>query len=323
MKIFSEIYGCYYNIIYRLLSDYRKISDKDISDIINEKGFGESMLFLLPKLKDDEWNLFGEARPEFSMPLTDYQKAWLKTILMDKRIGLFLTDEERDGMLEKLSAVESLFEQDDIYATDIFLDGDDYENDTYRETFRSVVDAIKNHEVLDIEYSQAPGKRLRHYYIPCRIEYSIKNDCIRVYCIEKKKTGKLQLINLGKIKEVKHTGQFIPEDEWPDIDEIMDRSYLDEPVTVLIKQERNALERFMLQFANYKKNTSRYVEKRNDGFDGSENPIYKCEILYSSDNETELLINILSFGPVVKVIGSERFLNQLRERLKMQKCRFT
>ena len=287
MKIFSEIYGCYYNIIYRLLSDYRKISDKDISDIINEKGFGESMLFLLPKLNDDEWNLFGEARPEFSMPLTDYQKAWLKTILMDKRIGLFLTDEERDGMLEKLSAVESLFEQNDIYATDIFLDGDDYENDTYRENFRSVVDAIKNHEVLDIEYSQAPGKRLRHYYIPCRIEYSIKNDCIRVYCIEKKKTGKLQLINLGKIKE------------------------------------RNALERFMLQFANYKKNTSRYVEKRDDGFDGSENPIYKCEILYSSDNETELLINILSFGPVVKVIGSERFLNQLRERLKMQKCRFT
>ena len=64
----------------------------------------------------------------------------------------------------------------------------------------------------------------------------------------------------------------------------------------------------MLQFANYEKNTTRIGEN-----------LYQCEIYYNKSNETELLIEVLSFGPMVKVIGNVGFLKQLRERLKRQK----
>lgn len=321
MRIFSEIYGCYYNIIYRLLSDYGKITDKEITEIIREKGYGESMLFLLPKLKDDVWEFFGEARPNPVIPLTSYQKSWLKTILMDKRINLFLEQEEVQGLVEQLSEVEPIFRQEDLCYSDIFLDGDDYSDDKYREFFRTVVEAIRKNEVLDIEYNPIPSKRVRHYFIPCRLEYSIKNDCIRIYGVEEKSEKKLYQINLGKVVMVKTTGRYISRDKRPDVDRLLEREYMQEPVTVLIKTERNALERAMLQFANYRKNTSRYVEKRDDDFDGTTKEIYKCEIFYGQGNETELLINILSFGPMVKVIGSERFLKQLKERLKKQRYR--
>lgn len=321
MRIFSEIYGCYYNIIYRLLSDYGKITDKEITEIIREKGYGESMLFLLPKLKDDVWEFFGEARPNPVIPLTSYQKSWLKTILMDKRINLFLEQEEVQGLVEQLSEVEPIFRQEDLCYSDIFLDGDDYSDDKYREFFRTVVEAIRKNEVLDIEYNPIPSKRVRHYFIPCRLEYSIKNDCIRIYGVEEKSEKKLYQINLGKVVMVKATGRYISRDMRPDVDRLLEREYMKEPVTVLIKTERNALERAMLQFANYRKNTSRYVEKRDDDFDGTTKEIYKCEIFYGQGNETELLINILSFGPMVKVIGSERFLKQLKERLKKQRYR--
>ncbi len=321
MRIFSEIYGCYYNIIYRLLSDYGKITDKEITEIIREKGYGESMLFLLPKLKDDVWEFFGEARPNPVIPLTSYQKSWLKTILMDKRINLFLEQEEVQGLVEQLSEVEPIFRQEDLCYSDIFLDGDDYSDDKYREFFRTVVEAIRKNEVLDIEYNPIPSKRVRHYFIPCRLEYSIKNDCIRIYGVEEKSEKKLYQINLGKVVMVKTTGRYISRDKRPDVDRLLEREYMKEPVTVLIKTERKALERAMLQFANYRKNTSRYVEKRDDDFDGTTKEIYKCEIFYGQGNETELLINILSFGPMVKVIGSERFLKQLKERLKKQRYR--
>lgn len=321
MRIFSEIYGCYYNIIYRLLSVYGKITDKEITEIIREKGYGESMLFLLPKLKDDVWEFFGEARPNPVIPLTSYQKSWLKTILMDKRINLFLEQEEVQGLVEQLSEVEPIFRQEDLCYSDIFLDGDDYSDDKYREFFRTVVEAIRKNEVLDIEYNPIPSKRVRHYFIPCRLEYSIKNDCIRIYGVEEKSEKKLYQINLGKVVMVKATGRYISRDKRPDVDRLLEREYMKEPVTVLIKTERNALERAMLQFANYRKNTSRYVEKRDDDFDGTTKEIYKCEIFYGQGNETELLINILSFGPMVKVIGSERFLKQLKERLKKQRYR--
>ena len=255
------------------------------------------------------------------IPLTSYQKSWLKTILMDKRINLFLEQEEVQGLVEQLSEVEPIFRQEDLCYSDIFLDGDDYSDDKYREFFRTVVEAIRKNEVLDIEYNPIPSKRVRHYFIPCRLEYSIKNDCIRIYGVEEKSEKKLYQINLGKVVMVKATGRYISRDKRPDVDRLLEREYMKEPVTVLIKTERNALERAMLQFANYRKNTSRYVEKRDDDFDGTTKEIYKCEIFYGQGNETELLINILSFGPMVKVIGSERFLKQLKERLKKQRYR--
>lgn len=319
MRIFTEIYGCYYNIIYRLLSDYEKVTDKEMADIIREKGYGESMLFLLPKLKEDVWELFGEARPDPVIPMSRYQKSWLKQVLMDKRIGLFLKQEEIQGLLKQLTDVEPLFRQEDICATDIFLDGDDYSDEKYQENFRVVVDAIRNNEVLDMEYNPTPGKRVRHYFIPCRVEYSIKNDCIRVFGVEEKSRRRLYQINLGKVVMVNPTGRYISKDNLPDVDRLMEKEYLEEPVTLLIKTERNALERAMLQFANYRKNTSLYVEKRDDDFDGTKNEIYKCEIYYGQGNETELLINILSFGPMVKVIGSKRFLRLVKERLNKQR----
>ena len=35
-------------------------------------------------------------------------------------------------------------------------------------------------------------------------------------------------------------------------------------------------------------------------------------------DETELLIEVLSFGPVVRVLGPESFLRQIRARVKRQ-----
>ena len=84
-------------------------------------------------------------------------------------------------------------------------------------------------------------------------------------------------------------------------------SYYKEPVRLLIKDKRNALERTMLQFANYEKNTTKI-----------DNDTYECCIYYNKNVETELLIEILSFGPVLQVTGNEYFLAQLKQRLKKQ-----
>ena len=49
---------------------------------------------------------------------------------------------------------------------------------------------------------------------------------------------------------------------------------------------------------------------------------YLCRIYYSRDVETELLIQILSFRPVVKVLGPESFLKQVKERVERQQRLF-
>ena len=64
----------------------------------------------------------------------------------------------------------------------------------------------------------------------------------------------------------------------------------------------------MVQFAFYDKETQPDAEKGG----------YRCKIRYSKDDETELLIRILSFGPVVRVLGPNTFIEQVQERIKTQ-----
>ena len=63
----------------------------------------------------------------------------------------------------------------------------------------------------------------------------------------------------------------------------------------------------MLHFANYEKNTTKIDEDT-----------YECLIYYNQGMETELLIEVMSFGPMLQVIGNDRFLNLLKNRLHRQ-----
>ena len=45
---------------------------------------------------------------------------------------------------------------------------------------------------------------------------------------------------------------------------------------------------------------------------------YICSIYYDRADETELLVELLSFGPVIRILGPEPFLAQARERVKRQ-----
>ena len=47
---------------------------------------------------------------------------------------------------------------------------------------------------------------------------------------------------------------------------------------------------------------------------------YLCRIYYAAKDETELLIQLLSFGPVIRVLGPESLLQQIRQRLRRQRA---
>lgn len=64
----------------------------------------------------------------------------------------------------------------------------------------------------------------------------------------------------------------------------------------------------MMQLSIYEKIT----EKLDD-------TTYKIAVTYEVEDEIEIMIQILSFGPNLKVTGPERFVEQIRNRLRMQK----
>jgi len=71
--------------------------------------------------------------------------------------------------------------------------------------------------------------------------------------------------------------------------------------------ERNALERAMLHFSHLERETERTGEDK-----------YRITLRYDREDETEILIRILSFGPKLRVVAPDAFVNLIRERIKRQ-----
>lgn len=314
-EIFSEVYNCYFQLIKSLIEKKSCISEKEVNFHIKNACFEESILYLLPKLTEQGWGFYekqdgllhSRLSENFYVPLTDLQKSYIKAILLDDKIGLFLDDEEIEAINHAFSDTKPLYLPDDFYYYDRFSDKDDYKNPDYRKHFRTILSAIQNHEYVDILYESRHNRRLHRSYLPCRLEYSIKNDCFRLLAVEAhtNRNPKVITLNLCRMQEVMSTER--PVKQLPAINRLLQRSCYHEPVRIIIKNRRNALERAMLQFANYEKSTRKLDEDT-----------YECLIYYNKETETELLIEILSFGPMIKVVGNDTFLRLIKERLKWQ-----
>ena len=74
-----------------------------------------------------------------------------------------------------------------------------------------------------------------------------------------------------------------------------------------LTDERNALERCLLHFSHLQKETERIGENT-----------YRLTLHYEKEDETELLIRVLSFGPVLKVLSPQKFREKLLHRLNRQ-----
>ncbi len=314
-ELFSEINNCYFQVVKSLIESNREITISEAEHRIKTMGFEESIFYLMPKLVADEWGFFemkdkklcSRLSPDFFVPFSNLQKAYIKSILLDEKMKLFLNDEEINHIEELLADIEPLYDPDCFYYTDRFSDKDDYSSPEYKAHFQALLKAIKEQRYVEISYASPKGLPTVHRCVPCRIEYSVKNDRFRLMALDTTKRGTHRLLqfNLGRIAGITLTDEI--HKKKINLNNLLIRSYYKEPVKLIIKNERNALERAMLQFASYEKHTRKI-----------DADTYECLIYYNKNVETELLIEILSFGPMIKVVGNEDFLNQFKERLKRQ-----
>lgn len=322
MELFSELYNCYYQVVDHILREAQMhpITEKTIYQICEEMGFSESGLYIFPKLSEGDWQLLRYDGSHYhslinehqKMPLTLLQRSWLKTLLQDDRFRLFFTEEELLQLTEYLKEAKVLWNLDDFHYYDRYADGDDYTSATYRQHFQTLLTATAKRQYVHISYHSMKGHRITHHYLPLKLEYSTKNDCFRLITIPKEHASshQIRIINLKGIQEVTLLPYYM--EETLDFASIIRSSYYKEPVRLLIQNKRNALERAMLHFSNYEKETKKIDENT-----------WECLIYYNNSMETELLIEVLSFGPMIKVLGPDSFLKQVKQRLTRQIALFS
>lgn len=297
--IFSELYSVYYNTVAKIINSIQNgnTDEKALRRIIENNAFGESVLTILPSLKNGKWRLCTEDfktplihTPDF--PLTDLQKGWLKSISLDKRIRLFGVE------FNGLDDVEPLFTQMDFRIYDQYSDGDDFEDEGYIERFGIILGAIKAKKPIKLDYINRKGNRTFIKCLPIRLEYSQKDDKFRLITSGCRFAG---VMNLSKIISCALCEEEIK------LDNSVNKPVIDS-VTLEIRDEKNCLERAMFHFA--------HLEKRTEIIGKSK---YLLTLFYDRNDTSEMVIRILSFGPRVKVVAPEAFTDLIKEKLKQQK----
>ena len=326
-SLFEEIYGSYFQAVRRILEAGHDtpLTLTALYQLVRSCAFEESAAAIVPKLTDGPWSPLLEKTEDgnknkgkcwksrlkhasLKTPLTSLQKAWLKSLLADSRFRLFFTDSQLERLTGKLSGTSALFDPEDFYYFDRYADGDPYEKPGYRENFQIILRAMRERKPLFAAYAGGKGRHMTPEVLPCRLQYSPKDDKFRLLGVTVRhgRTSLPVVLNLGRIERCHLSRNPVPERfDWiyPGF-----ASQCEDPVRIRIANERNALERCMLHFSNYEKQT--VYEPDTD--------TWICSLYYDPADETELLIELLSFGPVIRILGPERFLSQVRERVKRQ-----
>ncbi len=296
--IFSELYSAYYNTVTAIISaildgDH---SEQKLQKIVVDRAFGESVLTILPALKSEKWQLVHsdmttklEHKP--TIPLTLLQKRWLKAISLDPRVKLFGVE------FPDLADVEPLFTAADYYIYDQYNDGDPFEDEQYIRNFRIILEAIRKRAQIKFDMINRRGNVMFVRCRPLRLEYSEKDDKFRVVTAGWRSVS---TVNLAKIRACAYdTGYRRVSGR--------ERTVEHDTITVKIRDERNAMERFMLHFAHFEKQAEKLDKKH-----------YLVKIKYAHDDESEMVIRILSFGPMIEVLEPEPFRKLVIEKLQKQ-----
>ena len=296
--IFSELYSAYYNTVAAILSAIidGEHSEQELQKIVTDRAFGESVLTILPSLKSEKWQLVRsdmttplEHKP--TTPLTLLQKRWLKAISLDPRVKLFGVE------FPGLEDVEPLFTSADYYIYDQYNDGDPFEDEQYTRNFRIILEAIRRGSQIKFDMVNRKGNAMFVRCRPLRLEYSEKDNKFRLVTAGWRAVS---TVNLAKIRSCAHDIGYRRVSG-------RERTGAHDTVTVKIRDERNAMERFMLHFAHFEKQAEKLDKKH-----------YLVKIKYAHDEESEMVIRILSFGPMVEVLEPEPFRKLVIEKLEKQ-----
>lgn len=324
MEIFSEMHSRYFYIISEILkaASLGKLNGKDIGEIVAKLGFAETIVSLPAKLLNANGDGYYVLKEESSrhvsvlkgdppLLLTNYQKRWLKAIIKDKRFPLFADESQCNAYEELLSDVEPLYDSQHFITIDMANDGDDYESKEYRGIFKSIMQGIQANKIIFVIYESGKGNHLSAYFAPYKLEYSIKDDKFRL-CGVRVRQGRMRSLyklNLSRIRSVEVTEYNRPQN----LASYVRSLRMPLPVEIEITNERNGFERIFTQLSNFER-VSEYDENKK-----------KClmRIYYYEVDEMELLITLISFGPVIRVLGPDQFKERLVGRIVRQKQLFT
>ena len=158
------------------------------------------------------------------------------------------------------------------------------------------IQALREENNLSVSYKTRHGQFLEVLVTPHFLEYSEKDDRFRLIASDLKYRVTINLSSITRCEPV------IDEEYYPY------RAAEMTSVTFELEDTRGAMERVLLHFSHLEKETKRLDDTH-----------YRITLRYDSRDEKEMVIRILSFGPLIRVTEPDSFIELIRKRILKQK----
>ena len=262
------------------------------------------------------------------LPLTKMEARWLKTVLEDPLAKVFLNEEQITMMLETLKVapyevtsfmMESINYFDRYNLENRFITGKKMISQEGRHTekeisfLKTINHAITNEQILKIVFRNWKGEKIYITCAPIWVEYSRRDDVFRLWYIHKGK-NEIRIINISRMQQVlvQKERKFDKNEQRIKMQELYAKTMISIKVE-FYQGEKNLPDRILTEFSLWKKKCTYNIGTQK----------YTMTLYYSSLDEKEILVRLLSYGPYIKVIADEDnyILAELKERIVTQRDR--
>lgn len=312
-----------------LIRDITENQFSDLKSVISfESLLDNGMLVQIKNTQDGEKLyrsfLTGKETAVLSRPLTYLERSWLTAILEDPMITLFISQHNIELAKSVLLNDSPLYSPKDIIYKDQYLNGDDISNSLFQKNFRKLQKAIFDGytRVLVTYQSENDKRRQKAGYtyeiIPFKIEYSKQANRFWLLCniyhapensnlVERESSlTSLKLSNISHVELLpKETG--IPQYRHA-FEQIFEDELCKQPISVRLNDYGNAIERFMIAFSPYKKETHYDYNKNN----------CTVKLWYSKNDKKEVLLKLRSFGKSVEILQPQKIRKDILSLVERQ-----
>lgn len=328
-ELFNEIFGVYYYIISEVIlllcskDTGRVVPKEQIVEVVNKvrKWYMNQGGNRTSKLSFEEVNWLlendafgvsfereGKKRTAFKyecssdiefyrdiLPLTTLEVRWLKMIIIDSRMKCFLSDEQievvKSFIDETYPNVDPLPQNAIVYFDRHIVNAS--EKAAERLHIMTFTKAISKKLLVDLSFTTRIGNKINEKFKPIVIEFSKRNNKFQVQ-LQSCVNNKFYTVNLPQINYVVVDNEEF--DYYQALEEYQEyRNNRERSVQIQFYDVKNMADRILTEFSPWKKYC---VYDR-------ETHIYTLEIFYQKDEELDLVIRLMGYGPSIHFVEKE------------------
>lgn len=245
------------------------------------------------------------------VPLSVFELRWLKTIIEDNKLRLFLSESEIDVLRTLLDESELDIKRLPVMDEDKVVKYFDrfrfLEDKLEQRILGTILEGIYSHKILHIKYHTMKHKIKIGYFQPIILEFSKRNNRFQGFFLECD-SNRIYTMNISHIKTA------IITDEEFDYDSA-EQALIDfrEKNTTSVEVEfynvRNIADRILTEFSSWKKRCSYDVRSE----------LYRLTIFYQKQDEVDLVIRLLGYGANLRFIDRKHpIFKEIQSRMNRQ-----